>query len=161
MDIGFKEIYQEFPLALKYSHIPEKDPLALDSPVVVKDLKNNIESEFSGYCNGYLTALDIYKFLKTLKEGKLISVDMVDKITPGKTDVEPSAPVKYAYGFYDAEMWGANMRGHSGGGGKSGIGADAEILWKNNFYVIVLGNCDLDKVRPISLSICRFLGNQD
>jgi hypothetical protein len=57
-------------------------------------------------------------------------------------------------------MWGVNFRGHSGGGGNSGIGAEAEILWSKDYYVIVLGNCDLDKVRPITFSVVRFLGNQ-
>lgn len=160
MDISSPEFYRNLPMAVRYSHTPEEDPLAIYSTSPVKD-NNNIQFEYSGYCNGYLTAGDVYKFLKALREGKLISAEMAEVITSGKVNVEQGAPAKYAYGFYDANMWGVNMRGHSGGGSSSGIGADAEMLWDNEYYVIVLGNCDLEKVRPIALSICRFLGNQD
>jgi hypothetical protein len=97
----------------------------------------------------------------SLREGKLVSKEIVELITTGIVNIEEGMPVKYAYGFYDADMWGVNMRGHSGGGGNSGIGAEAEMLWDNNYYIIVLGNCDLEKVRPITFSIARFLGNRN
>lgn len=160
MKVSYPKEYKDLPRAIRYSHSSENDPLALKPLTPVADLENDIQFEYSGYSNGYLTAEDVYKFLYALKEGKLVSKEMVETITTGKVFVEEGAPVKYAYGFYDADMWGVKMRGHSGGGGNSGIGADAEMLWNNDYYVIVLGNCDLEKVRPISFSIARFLGNQ-
>ena len=147
-------------LATRYSHDIVNDPLSLKPETPVSDPSNDIQLEYSGFCNGYLTAEDVYKFLYSLKEGKLVSAKMVEEITSGKVSVDGGSPVKYAYGFYDANMWGVNFRGHSGGGGNSGIGAEAEILWSKDYYVIVLGNCDLDKVRPITFSVVRFLGNQ-
>ncbi len=161
MKMADKESYKKLPKAIRYSYSVVNDPLALNSLTPVSDPSNDIEFEYSGYSNGYLTATDIYKFFYALKSGKLISKEMVKQITTGKVAVEEGTSVKYAYGFYDINLWGKNFRGHSGGGGNSGIGADAEVLWDEDYYVIVLGNCDLEKVRPIEFSIVRFLGNQN
>lgn len=161
MEIANKEVYKNLPMATRYSYSVVDDPLQLKAVTPVKDSSNDIEFEYSGFCNGYLTAKDVYSFLYAFKSGKLISKEMVELLTSGKVEVEPGAPVKYAYGFYDMNLWGVNFKGHSGGGGNSGIGADAEIIWNKDYYVIVLGNCDLEKVRPIEFSIVRFLGNQN
>jgi CubicO group peptidase (beta-lactamase class C family) len=160
MEVCSPDSYKKLELANRYSHDIVTDPLSLKPETQVSDPSNDIQLEYSGFCNGYLTAEDVYKFLYSLKEGKLVSAKMVEEITSGKVSVDGGSPVKYAYGFYDANMWGVNFRGHSGGGGNSGIGAEAEILWSKDYYVIVLGNCDLDKVRPITFSVVRFLGNQ-
>lgn len=161
MEAASKEYYKNLPIALRYSHSAENDPLGIRPLTPVSDLANDILFEYSGFSNGYMTARDIYKFLYALKSGLLVSKEMLDVITTGKVEVEAGTPIKYAYGFYDANLWGANFKGHSGGGGNSGIGADAEMLWNNDYYVVMLGNCDLDKVRPIEFSIIRFLANQN
>lgn len=160
MDISNIEYYEKLPMAIRYSHSMAEDPLAIKNIEPVNDIKNDIQFEYSGYSNGYLTTKDIYKFLLALRTGQLVSTEMVEYITSGKVVIEEGIPVKYAYGFYDVNMWGVNMRGHSGGGSNSGIGAEAEMLWNSNYYIVVLGNCDLDKVRPITFSIARFLGTQ-
>lgn len=161
MEAASKEYYKNLPIALRYSHSAENDPLGIRPLTPVSDLASDILFEYSGFSNGYMTAKDIYKFLYALKSGLLVSREMLDVITTGKVEVEAGAPIKYAYGFYDANLWGANFKGHSGGGGNSGIGADAEMLWNNDYYVVILGNCDLDKVRPIEFSIIRFLAKQN
>lgn len=161
MQIGRMDPYRDLQLAKRYSYSVENDPFALNSKIAVNNPANDIKFEYSGYCNGYLTAEDVYKFLYALKEGKLVSKEMIEVITSGKVDVEPGAPVKYAYGFYDLNLWGVNFRGHSGGGGNSGIGAEAEMIWNNDYFIVALGNCDLEKVRPMVFSIVRFLGHQD
>jgi CubicO group peptidase (beta-lactamase class C family) len=161
MEIASKQFYKDLPLAVRYSHSAENDPLGIRPLTPVSDPANDIQFEYSGFSNGYMTAKDVYKFLFALKSGMLISNKMLEVITRGKVEVEAGAPIKYAYGFYDANIWGANFRGHSGGGGNSGIGADAEMLWNNDYYIVVLGNCDLDKVRPIEFSIIRFLSSQN
>lgn len=152
--------YTELPRAMSYSYRPEEDPLGLNPRVPARKLENQPELEYSGFSLGYLTSEDVYRFLLALREGKLLSPEMVNILTTGKVEVEKGAPVKYGYGFYDASMWGVNMRGHSGGGSNSGIGADAEMVWNNDYYVILLGNYDLEAVRPLSLSIVRFLGTK-
>ncbi len=161
MMIANKDQYKNFPKATRYSYSVVDDPLALKPLTPVNDPSNDFEFEYSGFCNGYLTAKDIYNFLYALKSGKLVSKKMVEKITSGKVEIDKGVPVKYAYGFYDSNLWGTNFRGHSGGGGNSGIGADAEFLWDKDYYVVLLGNCDLEKVRPIEFSIIRFLGSQN
>jgi CubicO group peptidase (beta-lactamase class C family) len=161
MSFGSPGSYSKYPMAVRYSYSKRQDPLALANPVRVAEPKKELQFEYSGYCNGYLTADDLYKFLYALREGVLVSDEMTEIITSGKVSVGENGPAKYAYGFYDMTMWGTNIRGHSGGGSNSGIGADAEMVWNNDYYVIVLGNCDIDKVRPIALSICRFLGQQE
>lgn len=152
--------YSKLPRAISYTHDPANDPLGINSRAAARQLESEPEIEFSGFSNTYLTAEDVYRFLLALRQGKLVSPEMVENITKGKVDIQPGAPVKYAYGFYEANMWGVNMRGHSGGGSNSGIGADAEMIWKNNYYVVILGNYDLEEIRPLSLSIVRFLGTR-
>lgn len=160
MAIADKDGYSRLPRVENYSFDPELDPFAVGSRIVSTSTANTPEYEYSGFSNAYLTAEDVYRFMLALRQGKLVSPEMVEILTRGKVDVGQGAPVKYAYGFYDATMWGTNMRGHSGGGGHSGIGAEAEMIWDSNYYVILLGNYDLDTVRPLAFSIARFLGNK-
>lgn len=77
-----------------------------------------------------------------------------------KVDVVPGAPMRYGYGFYDMEMEGDRMRGHSGNGGNIGFGAHAEMLWDRDITLIVLGNCDPEEVRPLTGDLARFLARQ-
>lgn len=160
MAIADKDGYSSLPRAENYSFDPERDPFATGSRIVSTSTAKTPEYEYSGFSNAYLTAEDVYRFMLALREGKLVSPEMVEILTHGKVSVGQGSPVKYAYGFYDATMWGTNMRGHSGGGGHSGIGAEAEMIWNNNYYVILLGNYDLDTVRPLAFSIARFLGSK-
>lgn len=159
MEIADPSSYSRHPRAVSYTFRPEKDPLGLNERTPANKLDSTPEYEYSGYSILYLTADDIYKFLHAFKEGKIVSRSMAEALTSGKVAVQQGAPIKYGYGFYDANMWGVNMRGHSGGGGNSGIGADAEMVWDKDYYVIVLGNYDLDVVRPLTFSIVRFLGS--
>lgn len=152
--------YTKLPRAVSYSFSPEKDPLGLNARTPVKKTEDQPELEYSGFSLGYLTAEDVYRFLLALRTGKILSPQMVNYLTAGKVEVEMGSPVKYGYGFYDVSMWGVEMRGHSGGGSNSGIGADAEMIWNNEYDVVVLANYDLEVVRPLSLSIARFLGTK-
>jgi CubicO group peptidase (beta-lactamase class C family) len=152
--------YKQLPRAASYTHVPLKDPLGIEERSPARPLESDPEFEYSGFSNTYMTADDVFHFLLALRQGKLCSLEMVDQLTTGKVFIEKGMPFKYGYGFYDATMWGTTMRGHSGGGSNSGIGAEAEMVWDKNYYVVVLGNYDLEVVRPLTFSIVRFLGKQ-
>lgn len=160
MNCAKARTYNKLARAVSYTHLPMVDPFGIEVRSPARDLKSEPEIEYSGFSNTYLTADDVYRFLLALRQGKLCSQKMVSQLTTGKVFIEQGKPIKYGYGFYDATMWGTTMRGHSGGGSNSGIGAEAEMVWDKNYYVIVLGNYDLEVVRPLTFSIVRFLGNQ-
>lgn len=160
MQIADSAEYSRLPYALNYGYDISEDPLGINPKTPTRESAAAPFTEYNGYGNGYLCPRDIYNFLYALQSGKLISREMTDLITSGKTDVEPGAPVKYGYGFYDVSMWGVSFRGHSGGGGNSGIGAEAEMIQGKDYYIILLGNFDLEYVRPLTFSIIRFLGGQ-
>lgn len=160
MEIADTHAYASKPWAIGYRHDPELDPLGIDERTPNRTSLDTPRLETSGFSLGYMTADDIYRFMRALRSGALLPLPKVDTVTAGKVFVSAGAPAKYGYGFYDVSMWNTEMRGHSGGGSNSGIGADAEMVWKNDYYVVVLGNIDLDDIRPLSLSIVRFLGTQ-
>lgn len=161
MAIYKTEEYTKLPRAVNYSYRPENDPLGVETRTPVGDPEKRQQFEYSGFSNSYLTAEDVYLFMLALNSGKLLSPEMTDMVTSGKVEIQKGAPVKYGYGFYEANMWGVKMCGHSGGGGNSGIGAEAEMIRDKGWFVVVLGNYDLEVVRPLTFSIVRFLGGRD
>lgn len=161
MHIYNAEEYTKLPRAVNYSYSPENDPLGVEARTPVGDPEKRQQFEYSGFSNSYLTAEDVYRFMLALNSGKLLSPEMTDIVTSGKVEIQKGAPVKYGYGFYEANMWGVKMCGHSGGGGNSGIGAEAEMIRDKGWIVVVLGNYDLEVVRPLTYSIVRFLGGRD
>ena len=66
MQVGSPESYKNLELATRYSHDNVNDPLSLKPETPVSDPSNDIQLEYSGFCNGYLTAEDVYKFLYSL-----------------------------------------------------------------------------------------------
>ncbi len=161
MHIYNAEEYTKLPRAVNYSYRPENDPLGVEPRTPVGDPEKRQQFEYSGFSNSYLTAEDVYRFMLALNSSKLLSPEMTDIVTSGKVEIQKGAPVKYGYGFYEANMWGVKMCGHSGGGGNSGIGAEAEMIRDKGWIVVVLGNYDLEVVRPLTYSIVRFLGGRD
>lgn len=109
----------------------------------------------------YLTGEDLFRFLRALRGHRLLGAEMTERLVSGKVEIGPGAPIKYAYGFYDIPVGGLRMRGHSGGGMSSGLGAHVEMLWESDYTLIVLGNYDLEQdVRPLTLRLARFLATR-
>ncbi len=157
------EAYEVLPWAIGYTHLPERDPLGIEprSPAETSSEAPPAPGQTGGFGGDYLTAEDLFRFLRALKGHRLLSAEMTETLTQGKVDVMPGVPVRYGYGFYEHIMDGTRVRGHSGGGGNSGIGGDAELIWDKDYTVIVLENHDLDEVRPLSMSITFFLSKQE
>lgn len=153
--------YQQQPRAIGYTHPPDSDPLALEPREANTDVQHSLPtSDMSGFGGYNLTAEDLFRFFRALREHRLLGPQMTETVTTGKVEVMPGAPVRYAYGFYDQRFKGTAVRGHSGGGGHMGYGAHAELLWDQDVTVVVLGNYDLDYVRPVAMTLVDFLSRQ-
>lgn len=148
------------PWAIGYSHRTESDPLGIEPRQANGDGTGEAPVETPGFTAGYLTAQDLHRFFRALRSGKLVKPETVEKLSAPA--VEIGGPLKMGLGFYHIAMSsGTTLRGHSGGGGASGIGAHAEMLWENDLTLIVLGNYDLEQdVRPLTLELARFLSRQ-
>lgn len=144
------EAYAALPRARGYSRVPEFDPLGIEPRRSNEWITGSEPSDgFSGFGGLALTAEDLFRFTQALREGRLVRPETARLLMEGKVPVEPGAPVRYGYGFYEMELRpGGVAVGHSGGGGNSGIGADVEMV--GAWTLVVMGNYDLDQdVRPL------------
>ncbi|MEO5720513.1 MAG: serine hydrolase domain-containing protein [Chthoniobacterales bacterium] len=89
---------------------------------------------------GESTVGDLLRFANALREHKLLSLEMTERITTGKVAPFPGAPSKYAYGFDERIVNGQRAIGH--GGGAPGMNGMLTILWDENYTVVVLANLD-------------------
>ena len=156
------EAYARLPWARGYSRVPEFDPLGIAPRISNEWITGGGPNEsLSGFGGIHLTAEDLWRFVHALREGRLVSPETAALLTAGKVAVEPGAPVRYGYGFYEMELYGGGTAmGHSGGGGSSGIGADVEMV--GEWTLVVLGNYDLEQdVRPMVMPVLEFLARQN
>ncbi len=86
---------------------------------------------------GDSTLADLLAFANALRESKLLSPEMTERITTGKVDM-PGGSNKYAYGFGDRQVNGRRVVGHNGGA--PGMNADLSILWDDGYTIAVLAN---------------------
>ena len=160
MDAADAAAYEKRPWAVGFSHQVETDPLGIEARRPNGDGRGPAPGEMPGFGAGYLTAQDLFRFFRALRTGKLLKAEGVEQLVVPR--VEIGGPLRMGRGFYHLDLGsGATMRGHSGGGGSSGIGAHAEMLWEGDVTLIVLGNYDLEQdVRPLTLSLARLLARQ-
>jgi CubicO group peptidase (beta-lactamase class C family) len=143
--------------AVGYLRNGEDDPLGLGPR------RPNSMFEYLGWrgngCGGcYSTAPDMLKFAQALRGHRLLPADLTEQITSGK--VIMGGDEKYGYGFIVSQLNGKEVRGHSGGGGNSGINSDLEMFWDGSYTVIVLGNYDAPAAQDLDRKICAFLARQ-
>lgn len=157
------DAYRRLPWARGYSRPPETDPMGLEPRRSNEWMvgSQGPSTDLSGFGGMGLTAEDLFRFTRALREHRLLGPAMTDTVLAGKVALGPGAPVQYAYGFYVAAFPGDEHPtiGHSGGGGASGIGADVEMV--GEWTLVVLGNYDLEQdVRPMAGPLLGFLARQ-
>ncbi len=89
---------------------------------------------------GESTVGDLLRFANALREHKLLSPEMTERITTGKVETPRGANAKYAYGFEDRVENGRRFVGH--GGGAPGMNGVLTMLWNEGYTVVVLANLD-------------------
>jgi hypothetical protein len=89
---------------------------------------------------GYSTVKDLYRFVRVLSNGTLVSVAMAEVLTEGKINVGISSNTRYAYGFIDDRVNGSRIVGH--GGGFPGVNSNLDFYVEEGYIVVLLSNND-------------------
>ena len=135
-----------------------------DDPLQMNPRRNNwafLPVKGSPAGGGYSTAPDLLRFARALREGRLVSREMVERITDIHVRPNPQVATRgYGYGFDIREMGGRQWRGHSGGGPASGINSDLEIDWTGEWVVIAMGNYDAPITQQVAREIAAFVARQ-
>ena len=104
---------------------------------------------------GYSTTGDLLKFVRGLREGRLVRRGLVDTL------LAPHAKGDwYGYGFMVEDFSGKPARGHGGGGPGSGISSELGWFTDGSYTAIVLGNYDLPGASAIYRKLMEFLAAQ-
>ncbi len=90
---------------------------------------------------GYSTVNDLYRFVRALTNGTLVSAGMVETLTQGKVDTGMSPNTRYAYGFVDDRVNGSRIVGHSGS--FPGVNSNLDFYVDEGYIVAVLSNNDM------------------
>jgi D-alanyl-D-alanine carboxypeptidase len=129
--------------AVGYARFTELDPLGVEPrrPESVRGGGGAVtKSRPLGFGGGEYTAEDLFRFARALRTGKLVPMAIADSITKG--EVSMGGPAKYALGFFDRPINGRRVVGHSGSNPDTGHDADLEMVWDDEWTVVVLSNYD-------------------
>jgi CubicO group peptidase (beta-lactamase class C family) len=99
---------------------------------------------------GYSTVADMTAYLRALRSGKLMSAARTETFT---SEAQGGLGY-YGMGFQHAKVNGRTIRGHSGGGARSGINVEAAVVWETGWTYAVLGNYDT----PFAQNVARDIG---
>jgi CubicO group peptidase (beta-lactamase class C family) len=126
--------------ATGYARFTELDPLGVEPrrPETVRGKPGKPKA--LGFGGGAYTAEDLYRFARALRSGKLVPMAIADSITKG--EVSMGGRMKYALGFFDRPMNGKRVVGHSGSNPDTGHDADLQMVWDDEWTVVVLSNYD-------------------
>lgn len=102
---------------------------------------------------GYSTAADMIAFLRALRDGRLVSREVLEPFVTQS----PGGLANYGLGFQLRGEGAQRMVGHSGGGPNSGINADARIVWETGDAYAVMGNLDAPFAQTLGADIGRLL----
>lgn len=128
------------------------DPLGLEPYVADRKLSSVPASGFGG---GFSTAHDMFKFLRAYRTGKLLGSDLTQTVAEGKFNLDEKGTRRWSYGISESVVNGETVRGHQGGSR-----ADLQMLWGNDYTVIVLLNAIPPAVNTVSNEISAFITKQ-
>ena len=133
---------------------PEEDKIGIGPRAASRDAVSYRGNSCGG---GYSTAEDMTRFLNALKAGSLLSPALVDRLA----GLVPESIGNYGMGF-QAEAIGEDvLRGHDGGGPRSGINSYAKMLWKSGYTIAVLGNYDAPFAQTLGRDIALIMERVD
>jgi CubicO group peptidase (beta-lactamase class C family) len=108
------------------------DPLGIEPYTPNREIRI---SHGRGFGDGFSTALDLFKFTRALRTGKLLDKEFTEKMVTGKIDEDEKGSARWGYGIRERVVNGEIVRGHSGGGR-----TDVQMLWNSGYTVIVQTN---------------------
>lgn len=90
---------------------------------------------------GYSTVEDLWRFSRALQANTLLEAPFTQQVTTGKVKLAPESENEtYAYGFFDTQVQGTHIVGHSGG--FAGISSQLDIYLGKGYTVAVMSNYD-------------------
>ena len=139
--------------AVGYARFTEFDPLGVEPrrSEAVRGGGTVAKARAVGFGGGAYTAEDLYRFARALRTGKLLPPAIADSIVKG--EVVMGGPMKYALGFFDRTMNGKHVVGHSGSNPDTGHDADLQMVWDDQWTVVVLSNYDAPAGMMIEMPI--------
>ena len=144
--------------AIGYARFSEHDPLGVEPrrPETVRGRGDGVaKGRPLGFGGGAYTAEDLYRFARALRTGKLVPLATADSITKG--EVTMGGRMKYALGFFDRAMNGKRVVGHSGSNPDTGHDADLQMVWDDEWTVVVLSNYDVPAGMMIEMPILELI----
>lgn len=149
--------------AIGYARFSDSDPLGVEprrANVGVFGDVGHGQDLLAAFGGGSYTAEDLFRFTRALRNGKLVSAAMTDRITRGVMPLGDGGPAKYAFGFYDVPRGGRRIVSHPGSNADTGLDADVEMLWDNDWTIVVLSNYDAPAAMNLSGAIQQLLLNR-
>jgi CubicO group peptidase (beta-lactamase class C family) len=146
--------------AIGYARFSATDPLGIEprrpNTGVFGDVAHG-DGMLAAFGGGSYTAEDLFRFSRALRTGRLLRPEMVALVTRGAVSLGDGGPAKYGYGFYDVNRGGHRVVGHPGSNSDTGLDADVEMLWDDDWTVVVLSNFDAPAGIGLSGAIQRLL----
>jgi CubicO group peptidase (beta-lactamase class C family) len=149
--------------AIGYARFSDTDPLGIEPrrPNVGEfDDLGHGGGLLAAFGGGSYTAEDLLRFTRALRTGKLLRPATAALVTRGVVPLGDGGPAKYAYGFYDVDRGGHRVVGHPGSNSDTGLDADVEMLWDNDYTIVVLSNYDAPAGIALSGAIQQLLAGR-
>jgi CubicO group peptidase (beta-lactamase class C family) len=138
-------------MSVLYIQSPD-DPLGIE-PYVADHILAGYRGNGEG--GGYSTALDLLKFARSYRTGKLLGEEAQAVLVNAKTDEDGKGVNLWGYGVKQTTVNGEIVRGHSGGGR-----THLQMLWNSGYTVIVQTNAVPPPVTALSNEVVRFMTKQ-
>jgi len=130
----------------------DDDPLGVE-PFVAHHMWNGYRGNAEG--GGYSTALDLFKFARSYRTGKLLGKEAQDELVAPKVNEDDKGVNSWGYGVRQSIVNGEIVRGHSGGGR-----THLQMIWDSGYTVIVQTNTVPPPVTALSNEIVGFMTKQ-
>ena len=146
--------------AVGYLRSSERDPLGIEprEPNVGDSTRALAKiAMLAAFGGGSFSAEDLFRFTRALRTGKLLRPETTALVTRGVMPLGDGGPVKYGYGFFDADRGGHRVVSHPGSNPDTGLDADVEMLWDNDWTIVVLSNFDAPAGMELSGAIQHLL----
>jgi CubicO group peptidase (beta-lactamase class C family) len=149
--------------AIGYLRSSESDPLGIEPRQPNVGASNDALDKtamLAAFGGGSYSAEDLFRFTRALRNAKLLRPETTALVTRGVMPLGDGGPVKYAYGFYDADRGGHRVVSHPGSNPDTGLDADVEMLWDNDWTIVVLSNFDAPAGMELSGAIQYLLAGR-
>jgi D-alanyl-D-alanine carboxypeptidase len=138
-------------MSVLYVQSPD-DPLGIE-PYVADHILAGFRGNGEG--GGYSTSLDLLKFARSYRTGRLLGKEIQEVIATPKLDEDGKGANVWGYGVRQITVNGEIVRGHSGGGR-----THLQMLWNSGYTVIVQTNTVPPSVTALSNEIVDFMTKQ-